>query len=174
MLLTFLAYCIARGASFFICKEWRLVRLVAAVSLACDLSRLGMLLLPSAPVVIVVDSALCIIPSVVLVTASGGSSLAAFSILFAPALVTMGVDDRTKALVLIIASMHAYAAAAGLVSETSTPLPSWDKRACAALAMCGLAACAFSATWANSNALSIAAYVLTSALYVVQRRLGAK
>ena len=173
-LLVFIAYCMARAASFFVCKEWRLVRLVASVSLACDLARLGMLLLPDAPVVIVADSVLCIMPSVVLAAACGGSSLCAFAVLLAPVLLTMSVDDRTKAIVLIVVGLHSYAAAAGLVSETSTLIPSWDKRACVALALCGIGAGLFSAVWAESNALSVAAYMLASVLYLVQRLRGKK
>jgi len=63
VILSFLAYLAARAALFFLAKEWRMLRVVAAVSITCDLARLGMMVLPSAPIVVVTDTALCILPS---------------------------------------------------------------------------------------------------------------
>jgi len=173
MILSFLAYLAARAALFFLAKEWRMLRVVAAVSIACDLARLGMMVLPSAPIVVVTDTALCILPSVMLAISCGGSSLCGLVLLASAPLAAMTVDDRTKSVVLAVVALHAYAAAAGLIAETSTIVPSWDKRACSALALCGIVAGLLSAVWADANALSVGAYSFACCLYLVHRKRGA-
>lgn len=168
----FVVYTLAKVATIKLCKDWKLVRMVALVSLVCELSRFGMLVLPDAPVVTATDAALFVVPSVVLVCACGGSALAGLSLLGLPALVSMQRELRGQVLVFLVVALHAYAAAAGTVAETTNIVPSWDRRACVALALCGIGAGVFSASWANANVLCVMAYLLTCTLYLVQSRLG--
>ena len=174
MIISFFAYLAARAALFLLAKEWRMLRVVAAVSIACDLARLGMIVLPSAPIVVVTDTALCILPSVMLAISCGGSSLCGLVLLASAPLAAMTIDDRTKSVVLAVVALHAYAAAAGLIAETSTIVPSWDRRACVALALCGIGSGLFSADWAESNILSVSAYMLSCAFYLIHRHRSKK
>lgn len=170
MLVSFLAYLAARIFAVWFCRDWRLLRAVALSSITCDLARLGLMLLPDAPVVIGFDSALCIVPSLAVVIACGGSPLVSLVLLGAPALVGLEQKTRSELIVSVAVMLQAYAAAVGFERETTSLVKSWDRRACAAIALCGLVAGVVSASWANANAASVMAYLMTCVLYLVQKR----